>query len=89
MAVVRRKFKPRVIDDVVMATAARLLEHGTPKAEVMRRLDLGLGTVYRIADGQRQTPAGREHERCGGCGGMQLANEPCRVCQTLKELQCD
>jgi len=84
-----RRFKPRVVEDWKIQEAAKQLAAGVPQAQICRDLGVGEGTLNRIANGTASL-AGRPgaYERCGGCGGKQLASEPCRVCRHRKEKQC-
>lgn len=77
-----------LLPKVLVERVGRLLRHGVPKTEISRRLHLGERSVYRIADGI-QAANGAEHERCADCGGLQLADEPCRVCRDRRALRAE
>ena len=74
--------------DATIAAARELLGQ-LPHAEIAIRCGISIGTVKRIASGEREpfedpgpvVPS--KGERCPGCGGL-ITETPCRLCATRK-----
>lgn len=78
----------RPLDEAVRVHALRLLRRGVAKTEVMARLEIGEGTIYRLLRSMktRQPKVRQGKVRCNGCGGLlKTSSTSCLVCRDRKE----